>query len=75
MTIHLIHAKYDRKTERAYVELRQTDDDGGEQLAVAIFSYRNTQNLTGRQIEPEIVRKARHIFQRAAKASENGKAL
>lgn len=41
MTLKLVHAKYDRETERAYVELRGEDDDG-EVLAVAILSYRTT---------------------------------
>ena len=42
MAFRLVHARYDRETERAYVELRDLDDDGGEMLATAIFSYRTT---------------------------------
>ena len=30
MTFRLVHANYDRKTLRAYVELRDDDADGGE---------------------------------------------
>jgi hypothetical protein len=66
MAFKLIHAKYDRRTERAYVELRDEDDDGGEILAVTIFSFRTTARLSKQQIEQDIVRKARHILKRAA---------
>jgi hypothetical protein len=66
MAFKLIHAKYDRETERAYVELRDEDDDGGEILAVTIFSFRTTARLSKQQIEQDIVRKARHILKRAA---------
>ena len=65
MAFKLTHAKYDRETERAYVELRGEDDDG-EVLAVAIFSYRTTARLSKQQIEQDIVRKARHILKRAS---------
>ena len=37
MAFKLVHALYDPKTQRAYVELREPDDDGGEMLASAIF--------------------------------------
>src|SRR5262245_18776259 len=30
MAFKLVHAKYDRESERAYVELRDEDDDGGD---------------------------------------------
>jgi hypothetical protein len=56
MKFRLTHAKYDRKSQRAYVELRDDDGDGGEQLVVAIFSYGTLDNLTKRQIEQAIVR-------------------
>ena len=46
MAFKLIHAQYDRVTERAYVELRDDDDDGGEILAVTIFSFRTTARLS-----------------------------
>ena len=65
----LVHARYDRKTYRAYVELRGPDDDGGEILASAIFSFRSSTFLTDRQIEREIVRKARYVMKRAAAAT------
>jgi hypothetical protein len=66
VAFRLVHAQYDRQTQRAYVELRDMDDDGGEVLTVAVFSYRTSSRLPSRQIEEEIVRKARHIFKRAA---------
>ena len=64
VAFRLVHAQYDRETQRAYVELRDTDDDGGEILTVAVFSFRTTARLPRRQIEEEIVRKARHLFKR-----------
>ena len=65
MAFKLVHAKYDRETERAYVEVRD-EDEGGEVLAVAVFSFRTTSRLSKQQIEQDIVRKARHLFKRAA---------
>jgi hypothetical protein len=65
MAFKLAHAKYDAHTQRAYVELREDDEDGGEIIAVTIFSYPTTQNLTKRRIEQEIVRTARHILRKA----------
>ena len=65
MVFKLVHAKYDRETERAYVELRDDDKDGGEALVVAIFSYRTTSRVSRAQIEQDIVRKARHLLKRA----------
>jgi uncharacterized protein YodC (DUF2158 family) len=35
----LVQSRYDRETERAYVELRRPDDGGGEILVTAIFTY------------------------------------
>jgi len=66
VAFRLVHAQYDRETQRAYVELRDTDDDGGEILTVAVFSFRTTARLPRRQIEEDIVRKARHLFKKAA---------
>jgi hypothetical protein len=62
MAYRLAQAKYDPHTQRACVELR--DEDSDEVVAVAVFSFRSTANLTQRQIEQEIVRKARHIFRK-----------
>jgi hypothetical protein len=70
MTFRLVRAEYDRETERAYVELRSLDDDGGgEVIATAIFSFKTTVNLSKRRIEEDVVRKARHILKRAAAAT------
>lgn len=38
MAFRVVHARYDEKSKRAYVELRDADDDGGEMLATAVFS-------------------------------------
>jgi hypothetical protein len=64
VAFRLVHARYDRNTYRAYVELRGPEDDGGDILASAIFSFRSSQSLTERQIEQEIVRKARYRYLR-----------
>ena len=63
-----IYARYNGKSKRAYVELRDADDDGGEMLASGIFSFQTCAPLTDRQIEQEIVRKVRHVLKRAATA-------
>jgi hypothetical protein len=70
MAFRLAQAKYDSHTQRAYVELRDDDDDGGEVITVVIFSFRPTENLTKRRIEQEIVRKARHILRKAGLAAD-----
>ncbi len=49
-------AEYDLHTERAYVELRANDDDGGEIIATTIFTFRSKSKLTKPQIKQEIVR-------------------
>ena len=69
MTFRLHQAQYDEDTERAYVELRRRDDDGGDQHVVAVFTFRTKEKLTKRQIEEEVIRKARHILKRAAEAA------
>ena len=66
MTLRLIHAQYDRKTSRAYVELREADADGGEVIVTAIFSYRRTSVITKRALERELATKARHLMRRAS---------
>ena len=66
MAFRLVHAKYDRQTRRAYVEFRDIDDDGGETVATATFSFRTLKPLHQRQIEEEVLRKARHLLRRAA---------
>jgi hypothetical protein len=52
--------------ERAYVEFRGPDDDGGDAITTAIFSYRTSDRLTKKQVQEEVVRKARHLLKRAA---------
>ena len=39
MAFKLVHARYDDKSKRVYVELRDADDDGGEMLASAAFRF------------------------------------
>jgi hypothetical protein len=69
MLFRLVNAEYDFGTERAYVELRANDDDGGEIIAVTIFSFRSKSKLSKPEIRQEIVRKARYALKRAAVAT------
>jgi hypothetical protein len=66
MAFRLVHARYDREAGRAYVELRAPDDEGDEMVASAIFSFRTTAVLSRRELERDLVRKARHLFKQAA---------
>jgi hypothetical protein len=67
LAFRLVHTKYDRQTGRANVELRDTDEDG-EMIATATFSLRTVMPLSNRQVEQEILRKARHLLRSAAAA-------
>jgi hypothetical protein len=59
MAFRLVNAQYDRKTQRAYVELREPDDDGGEVIVVVMFSYRSKAIYSKRELEQDLGRKAR----------------
>jgi len=63
MTFRLHQAQYDNDTQRAY-------GDGGEQLVVAVFTYRTKERLSKQRIREEAIRKARHILKGAAVSSE-----
>jgi hypothetical protein len=65
----LLRAEYDRHKERAYVEFRGPDEDSGEAIATAIFSYRTTERLSKQRVKEELVRKARYLLKRAALAT------
>jgi hypothetical protein len=69
MKFRLVRTEYDRKTKRAYIELRTFDSDGGDAMATAIFSFRTIGGLSKRQLQEDVVRKARHILKRAAAAA------
>jgi len=69
MNFTLIRAEYDKQTERAYVELRAPDDDGGERIVTAIFSYRATTTYSKHELKQDIIRKARYMFRRAGVAT------
>jgi hypothetical protein len=69
MNFTLIRAEYDKETGRAYVELRAPDDDGGEGIMTAIFSYRTTAVFSKQELKRDIVRKARHMLKRAGVAT------
>ena len=66
MAFKLVHARYDGTSKRAYVELREADDDGGEMIATAVFSFRTAGRLSRREIERDVVRKAKYLFSQAA---------
>ena len=69
MNFVLLRAEYDRAKERAYVEFRAPDGDGGDAITTAIFSYKTTDRLTKKRVHEEIVRKARHLLKRASAAT------
>jgi len=69
MSFRLHQAEYDSRTERAYVEFRRGDGDGGEQLVVAVFTFRSKERLSKKRIKEEVVRKARHVLKGAALAA------
>jgi hypothetical protein len=64
MDFRLLRAEYDRETERAYVELRAPDDDGGEAITTAIFSFSTASVQTANRRRYSA--KARHLLRRAA---------
>jgi len=67
MAFKLVDASFDAQAQRAYVELRDTDEDGEEMVASVTFSFRTFMPLPIRQIQKEIVRKAGRILLQAAK--------
>ena len=69
MNFVMQRVEYDHHKERAYIEFRGPDDDGGDAIATAIFSYRTSERLSKKQVHAEIVRKARHLLRRAAAAT------
>jgi hypothetical protein len=69
MAFRLVHARYDHETERAYVELRDADADGGEILAIAIFSFRRAPRSSKEKATQDIMRKAGQALNRAAAAT------
>jgi len=69
MTFRLHQAQYDDQTERAYVELRRTDGDGGDQLVVIVFTFRTKERLSKQRLREEVVRKARHVLKGAVSAA------
>ena len=66
MAFRLVHAKFDERTGRTYVEFRDKDEDGGEVVVTTIFSFRTLNPLNHRQVEEELIRKARHLLRGAA---------
>jgi len=69
MTFRLHQAQYDNHSKRAYVEFRRGDGDGGEQLVVAVFTFRTKERLSKQRIREEVVRKARHVLKGAVAAT------
>jgi hypothetical protein len=46
--------------------MREPDDDGGEVIMTALFSYRTKVIYSKRELEKDLARKARHMFRRAS---------
>jgi hypothetical protein len=68
----LAQANYDPETKRAYIELRDQDDDGSDVAVVVIFSLQTTAGATQRTIEQEILRKALHLLTSATGTLSGG---
>lgn len=66
MLFRLVNAEYDSHTERAYVEFRADDEDGGEIITTTIFSFRSKSKLSKPELKREIVQKARYALKRAS---------
>ena len=49
--------------------LERADDDGGESIVTAIFSYRAKTVFSKQELKRDIVRKARHMLKRAGAAT------
>ena len=45
------------------------DGDGGEQLVVAVFTFRTKERLTKQRIKETVVRKAQHVLKGAVLAA------
>jgi len=52
-----------------YVELRNSDDAVGDVVAVAVFTYKRNQPISRRELEEDLLRKARYILKGAAVAT------
>ena len=52
MTFRLHQAQYDDQTERAYVEFRRGDGDGGEQVVVAVSELKLLAPPSSAPVEP-----------------------
>src|SRR5262245_11577972 len=69
MSFRLHQAQYDKRSKRAYVEFRRSDNDGGDQLVVAVFTFQSEERLSKQRIREEVVRKARHVLKGAVLAA------
>ena len=65
ISFRLHQTQYDSRSKRAYVEFRRSDNDGGDQLVVAVFTFRTKERLSKQQIREEVVRKARYVLKGA----------
>ena len=69
ISFRLHQTQYDSRSKRAYVEFRRSDSDGGDQLVVAVFTFRTKERLSKQRIWEEVVRKARHVLKGAVAAT------
>jgi hypothetical protein len=70
MAFRLVQVQFDHVDERAYVELREPDADGGEVILTAIFSYKCKSIYSQHELERDLGRKARHMLKRASTVIE-----
>ena len=65
MDFKLECAEYERGKQRAYVEFRAPDGDGGQAIVTAIFSYATAECLSKQRLKEDIIRKGRYLCRRA----------
>jgi hypothetical protein len=79
MAFRVEHARYDSGSKRAYVELRDADrdadDDRSHMIVSAIFSFRTRASPSRREIEEDVMRKAKFLFNKAAAEFDMRKGL
>ena len=56
MEFKLERTEYDRGKQRAYVEFRAPESDGGLAIVLAVFPFQTTEPLSEQQLKQDIIR-------------------
>jgi hypothetical protein len=68
MRFRLLTVEYDRRTERAYVAFEYTDPTLGISFTAAMFAFKNRPDLTNKDMQREVVARARSALKSASLA-------